>query len=121
MLADIFTFSRFWWHLLSRLFGESDYDAFFRLRKLELGCQEQYKIQGWTNEIKDAMEQLDDEDIAEVTKSMSRGDSKAEKKYNIMFKWDYPEVDYDWFVANRHLLKVLLKKNLLEIVGNSLS
>ena len=89
-----------------RLFGESDYDAFFRLRKLELGCQEQYKIQGWTNEIKEAMEQMDDEDIAEVTKSMSRGDAKAEKKYNIIYKYEHPEVDHDWLLANRHLLKV---------------
>lgn len=88
-----------------RLFGESDYDAFFRLRKLELGCQEQYKIQGWTNEIKEAMEQMDDEDIAEVTKSMSRGDAKAEKKYNIIYKYEHPEVDHDWILAHRHLLK----------------
>jgi len=71
---------------------------------------------GWTNEIKDAMEQLDDQDIAEVTKSMSRGDSKAEKKYNIMFKWDYPEVDYDWFVANRHLLKEESYNNRADVI-----
>ena len=89
-----------------RIFGESDYDAFFRLRKLELGCQEQYKIQGWTNEIKDAMEQLDDEDISEVTKSMSRGDESVAKKYNIYFKYEHPEVDHGWFLTNRHLLKV---------------
>ena len=34
------------------LFGETEAESFFRLRKLELGCQEQYKIKGWTNEIK---------------------------------------------------------------------
>ena len=34
------------------LFGETEAESFFRLRKLELGCQEQYKISGWTNEIK---------------------------------------------------------------------
>ena len=89
-----------------RLFGESDYDAFFRLRKLELGCQEQYKIKGWTNEIKEAMEQMDDEDISEVTKSMSRGDAKAEKKYNIIYKYEHPEVTHDWLLENRQLLKV---------------
>ena len=56
------------------------------------------------------MEQLDDEDIAEVTRSMSRGDLKSEKKYNIAFKGSPPEYDYEWFLANKHKLKVTLEK-----------
>ena len=38
------------------LFGETEAESFFRLRKLELGCQESYKIKGWTNEIKVSVE-----------------------------------------------------------------
>lgn len=87
------------------LFGETDQDAFFRLRKLELGCQEQYKILGWTNEIKNAMEQLDDEDIEEVTKSMTEGSNKGEKKYNINLKYEHELVDNDWLIKHKHILK----------------
>lgn len=78
------------------LFGETEAESFFRLRKLELGCQEQYKISGWTNEIKDAMETLDDEDNAVMTSEMSTGNDKATKQYNIVYKYKNPEVDQDW-------------------------
>ena len=41
-----------------RLFGEDNQATFFRLRKMELGRDENYKIMGWTNEIKSAMDQV---------------------------------------------------------------
>ena len=86
------------------LFGETEAESFFRLRKLELGCQEQYKISGWTNEIKDAMETLDDEDNAVMTSEMSTGNDKATKQYNIVYKYKNPEVDQDWLEGTYFLL-----------------
>jgi len=86
------------------LFGETDAESFFRLRKLELGCQEQYKIKGWTNEIKDAMETLDGEDNAVLTSEMSKGNDKAAKQYNIVYKYKNPEVDLLWLEKNAKLL-----------------
>jgi len=86
------------------LFGETEAESFFRLRKLELGCQEQYKIKGWTNEIKDAMETLDGEDNAVLTGEMSRGNDKAAKQYNIVYKYANPEVDLLWLETNAKCL-----------------
>ena len=87
------------------LFGETEAESFFRLRKSELGCQEQYKISGWTNEIKDAMETLDDEDNAVMTSEMSKGNDKAAKQYNIVYKYKHPEVNQDWLEGKRNIFR----------------
>ena len=42
------------------------------------------------------METLNDEDNAVLTSEMSKGNDKAAKKYNIVYKYKHPEVDYEW-------------------------
>ena len=47
------------------------------------------------------METLDDEDNAVLTSEMSKGNDKAEKQYNIIFKYKYPGIDQDWLEGKR--------------------
>ena len=42
------------------------------------------------------METLDGEDNAVLTGEMSRGNDKAAKQYNIVYKYANPEVDLLW-------------------------
>ena len=42
------------------------------------------------------METLDGEDNAVLTSEMSKGNDKAAKQYNIVFKYKNPEVDLLW-------------------------
>ena len=46
------------------------------------------------------METLDGLDNADLTKEMSKGNDKATKKYNIVFKYKNPEVDQTWLEGN---------------------
>ena len=42
------------------------------------------------------METLDGLDNADLTNEMSKGNDKATKKYNIVFKYKNSEVDQNW-------------------------
>ena len=42
------------------------------------------------------METLDGEDNAVLTSEMSKGNDKAAKQYNIVYKYKNPEVDLLW-------------------------
>lgn len=66
-----------------RLFAESDYEAFQRLRKLEIMAPEINK--GLRNDFQDAMEQLDQEDMDEIIKQS--GENKKEDS-NLQIKDD---------------------------------
>lgn len=58
-----------------RLFGESDYEAFMRLRKLEMLEPEINK--GFKNDFQDAMDKVDENYMNELLKSMPGDDEKS--------------------------------------------
>ena len=47
------------------------------------------------------METLDGEDNAVLTSEMSKGNDKAAKQYNIVYKYKNPEVDQAWLEGKR--------------------
>jgi pre-mRNA-splicing factor 18 len=53
-----------------RLFGETDYEAFQRLKKLEILEPE---VQGFNNDFKEAMDQVDQDYLKEILKSTGSG------------------------------------------------
>lgn len=56
-----------------RLFGESDYDAYQRLKKLEILEPE---VKGFNNDFKEAMDQVDQDYLKEILKTTSSGFSE---------------------------------------------
>ena len=50
------------------------------------------------------METLDGEDNAVLTSEMSKGNDKAAKQYNIVYKYKHPEVDLLWLESEKKII-----------------
>ena len=59
------------------------------------------------------METLDGEDNAVLTSEMSKGNDKAAKQYNIVYKYKNPEVDQAWLEGERSFIFARLISQLM--------
>ncbi|KAJ8301502.1 hypothetical protein KUTeg_020489 [Tegillarca granosa] len=70
-----------------RLFGESDYEAFQRLKKVEMLMPEKKDGEGFRNDFKAAMDQVDQEYYDEIIKATTSGGSSS-RANNVTVKDD---------------------------------
>ena len=63
------------------------------------------------------METLDGLDNAVLTNEMSKGNDKAAKQYNIVFKYKHPEVDQDW-LEGTHIFPIFVQRKMIRFLAN---